>query len=199
MVKVCLFVTGGSDEIETASCYGVFTRAKTPIDTVYVCEENKERLVNMLCGIRLYADRSLSEFQSAEDFMKEYDVVIIPGGWGGSLERSIPGTKMVQEIVRGMYKKPGKWVAMICAGSMGVMTSGLDPKTLELTSHACVIDVLRNAGYNWVDEPVVVSNNLITAQGPGTSMLFALKIAEQVLDKETYQQVYASLEMPQRN
>ncbi|EEB09220.1 ThiJ domain-containing protein [Schizosaccharomyces japonicus yFS275] len=191
MVKVCLFVADGSDEIEFSAPYGIFTRANTPIDTVYV-GDNKDRLVNMSRGIQLYAKRSLSEFQSTEEFVKEYDVAIIPGGWQGSL--TLSGNKKVQEIVKEMYNKPGKWVAMICAGSLTAKTSGLGVKTL--TSHPCITKDLQEAGYEWKNESVVVTDNLITSQGPGTAMLFALKIAEQVLDKDTYQKVYDSLEMP---
>lgn len=37
---------------------------------------------------------------------------------------------------------------------------------------------------NVSDEPVVVTKNLITSQGPGTSLLFALTLGEQLFGKE---------------
>jgi 4-methyl-5(b-hydroxyethyl)-thiazole monophosphate biosynthesis len=48
-------------------------------------------------------------------------------------------------------------------------------------------------GGAWVDETVVETKNIITSQGPGTAMEFALKLLERLEGKERAEEVAKSL------
>uniref|UniRef100_UPI0002782C4A Uncharacterized protein C22E12.03c n=1 Tax=Schizosaccharomyces pombe TaxID=4896 RepID=UPI0002782C4A len=191
MVKVCLFVADGTDEIEFSAPWGIFKRAEIPIDSVYV-GENKDRLVKMSRDVEMYANRSYKEIPSADDFAKQYDIAIIPGGGLGA--KTLSTTPFVQQVVKEFYKKPNKWIGMICAGPLTAKTSGLPNK--QITGHPSVRGQLEEGGYKYLDQPVVLEENLITSQGPGTAMLFGLKLLEQVASKDKYNAVYKSLSMP---
>jgi 4-methyl-5(b-hydroxyethyl)-thiazole monophosphate biosynthesis len=45
-------------------------------------------------------------------------------------------------------------------------------------------NTLKEVGSSVSDEAVVVSGNLVTSQGPGTSLLFALQLGEELFGKE---------------
>jgi transcriptional regulator GlxA family with amidase domain len=61
--------------------------------------------------------------------------------------------------------------------------SGILTETTKLTSHPSVKDALSQFDYS--EESVVVSGNIITSRGAGTSIDFALKIIEILKDRET--------------
>ncbi|EPX72818.1 ThiJ domain-containing protein [Schizosaccharomyces octosporus yFS286] len=193
MVNVCLFVADGNDEIEFSAPWGVFTRAQIPIDSVYV-GENPEKLVTMSRGVQLYAKRSLKEFKSVEEFASHYDVVIVPGGVKGA--NTLSTDEFVKKVVSSYWKKAGKVIGMICAGTLTAKTTGLS--ATEITGHPSVRKDLEEAGFRYIPQPVVVENNLITSMGPGTALLWALKLLEQVTTKETYDTVYQALTMPEK-
>ncbi|MCW1822298.1 hypothetical protein A5731_01825 [Mycolicibacterium conceptionense] len=94
---------------------------------------------------------------SADDF----NAIVVPGGFAPDLlRRSAP----VLELVR-KFDAAGKPVAFVCHGAWVGISAGI-VSGRRLTSVGAIRDDLRNAGADWVDEPVVVDGNLITAQLP---------------------------------
>lgn len=75
-----------------------------------------------------------------------------------------------------------KLVVAICAGPTVLEKAGILMKTAtKLTSHPTVKDRMQqNSNVEWINERVVVDeeHKLITSQGPGTSLEFALKIIQ---------------------
>ena len=87
-----------------------------------------------------------------------YDCVLIPGGFESpSRLRTIPE---VRRFVRKIHDQD-KLVAAICHGSWVCISAGI-VKGKKMTSYDLEID-LTNAGAIFVDAPVVVDGNLITA------------------------------------
>lgn len=76
---------------------------------------------------------------------------------------------------------------MICAGSLTAKTAGI-AKGEKLTSHPSVKAELEKE-YKYSEERVVVSQNLVTSRGPGTSLECALKIVEMLAGKERMDEV----------
>lgn len=94
---------------------------------------------------------------NAEDF----DAIIVPGGFAPDLLRR---SSAVLDLV-GKLDAAGKPVAFVCHGAwVGVSAGILSGR--RLTSVTAIRDDLSNAGADWVDEPVVVDGNLVTAQLP---------------------------------
>ena len=107
-------------------------------------------------GTEVKVDTSADQV-SADDF----DGIVIPGGYAPDIMRRYP--KMVQ-IVKDMHAS-GKVVAAIChAGWMLASAEILEGRTV--TSFFAIKDDLIHAGATWVDEEVVIDNNLITSRTP---------------------------------
>ena len=107
-------------------------------------------------GTEVKVDTSADQV-AADDF----DGIVIPGGYAPDIMRRYP--KMVQ-IVKDMHVS-GKVVAAIChAGWMLASAEILEGRTV--TSFFAIKDDLIHAGATWVDEEVVIDNNLITSRTP---------------------------------
>jgi protease I len=92
---------------------------------------------------------------------KEYDGVVIPGGYAPDMMRRFP--PMVN-LVKDLYND-GKLVAAIChAGWMLASAQIISGK--KLTSFFAIKDDLIHAGAEWIDQEVVVDGNLITSRTP---------------------------------
>lgn len=93
---------------------------------------------------------------------KDFDCVIIPGGWAPDVLRRYAG---VLKIVRDAFAQ-NKIVGAIChAGSVLVSANVLRGRTA--TCVAAIKDDMINAGANYVDGEVIRDDNLITSRTPG--------------------------------
>lgn len=93
---------------------------------------------------------------------EEFDMLVIPGG--GAPEN----LRIVDDAVAFTRKfvESGKPVAAICHGPQLLISAKvLDGRTL--TSVNKIRDDLKNAGANYVDEALVIDDNLITSRVPG--------------------------------
>ncbi|PSR78630.1 hypothetical protein PHLCEN_2v7377 [Hermanssonia centrifuga] len=109
-------------------------------------------------GINILPDTFFSPQEATPD---KYDLLVIPGGAKGA--ETISSSSPVQHLVR-RYLQEGKYVGMVCAGSLAALTSSL-PKQ-PLTSHPSVKAKLADH-FEYSDDPVVISGKLVTSRGPG--------------------------------
>ncbi|CAO3665511.1 unnamed protein product [Rhizopus stolonifer] len=127
-------------------------------------------------GIKVVPDVKLEEINIDNS---DYDIAIVPGGAGSA--KTLGGNKKVHKILLEFYEK-SKYVAFICAGTLVAKEAGI-PGHHTVTSFPAVKDQLKDV-YTYSEERVVVSENVITSRGPGTSFLFALTIAEKLVGSE---------------
>lgn len=92
---------------------------------------------------------------------KDYDAVIIPGGWAPDKIRRYDEVK---NIVRHMNDH-NKTIGQIChAGWVTISAGILEGKTV--TSTPGIKDDMTNAGATWVNEPVVTDGQLVSSRRP---------------------------------
>ena len=105
---------------------------------------------------------------SAEDVeASDFDGIIIPGGFAPDMMRR--SGAMVKFVADGVAE--GKVVAAIChAGWM--LASAKVLKGRRATSFFAIKDDMVHAGAEWVDEAVVVDNNIITSRTPDDLPVF---------------------------
>lgn len=91
----------------------------------------------------------------------DFDAVVIPGGFAPDLVRRFP---KALDLVRATdaAKKP---VATVCHGGWVAISAGI-VKGRKATAVSAIKDDMVNAGVDFVDEPVVVDDNLITSRVP---------------------------------
>lgn len=95
-----------------------------------------------------------------------YDLLLVPGGTLNADSLRLQDKAL--EIVRS-FTRTGRPIAAICHGPWLLVEAGVvDGRTL--TSYASVRTDIRNAGGNWVDEPVISDNTgdwvLVTSRTP---------------------------------
>lgn len=93
---------------------------------------------------------------------RDFDALVIPGGFApDNLRRS----EQVLELTRAFHDA-GKPIAFICHAGWVPISAGII-KGRRATSFFAIRDDMINAGCEWVDEPVVVDDNLISSRHPG--------------------------------
>lgn len=108
-------------------------------------------------GYKVKVDKAFSNVDPGE-----YDVLVIPGGRAPERVRL---DSDALRIVRSFFES-GKPVAVICHGPQILISAGL-VKGRRMTSYWGVKDDVIAAGGVWLDEPVVVDGNLVSARYPG--------------------------------
>ncbi|KAI0702049.1 DJ-1 [Cerioporus squamosus] len=197
MPSALILIADGTEEMEFTITYDTLVRAGVSCTSAFVSNEERDGnsgsyeqnppFAKGSRGINILPDTYFSPQAATPD---KYDLLVIPGGAKGA--ETISGNSPVQHLVR-RYLEDGKFVGMICAGSLAALRSKL-PKQ-PLTSHPSVADQLIDA-FEYSEEPVVVSGKLVTSRGPGTAFPFALTLVELLCGKEKRAEVAGPMVFP---
>ena len=108
-------------------------------------------------GETVNVDKELSQAD-----VHDYDALVLPGGVMNpdSLRMQPKAVAFVKA-----FFDAGKPVAAICHGPWTIIESGA-AKGLRMTSWPSLKTDIANAGGHWVDEEVVVDDNLVTSRKP---------------------------------
>jgi protease I len=101
------------------------------------------------------------EAAAADTTADEYDLLVLPGGYGPDKLRTDSGIK---RLVREMNEQ-GKPVAFICHAGWIPASAGILAGR-RVTSYPTIADDLKNAGAEWEDSEVVVDGNLVSSRKP---------------------------------
>ena len=118
---------------------------------------------------------------------EEWDLIALPGGLPGADHlRDCP--TLIELLKKQQEKK--KLYGAVCASPAVVFTS----HNLIGAGATCYpAPPFRGAMTDASDEKVVVQDNVVTSQGPGTSLLFALALGEQLYGKEEADNIASDL------
>ncbi len=133
------------------------------VTTAGMAREHESRF-----GRKITSDILTSELEG-----REFDAVVIPGGFGPDKLRT---DKDVLKFVRKMFQE-GKLVASICHAAQVLVSAGV-VKGRRLTCVKNVADDVKNAGGLYEDSLVVRDGNLITSRLPIDIPAFISAIVE---------------------
>ncbi|NPA50806.1 MAG: DJ-1/PfpI family protein [Epsilonproteobacteria bacterium] len=177
MARAVVPLAEGFEEIEGVTIIDILRRGGVEVNSAYLPDEFENNLVVGANGIVVEADIPLKSV-----LVDEYDAIILPGGWGGT--NRLAENELAQKLLK-EFKKADKWVAAMCAAPYALHVAGVLSK--RYTCYPSVQEQIRPE--DWVDEKVVVDGKVITSQGPGTAICFALEIVRQLVGEESYQEV----------
>lgn len=129
----------------------------------------------------------LADITIDEAAQREWDLVALPGGMPGA--ENLRDSDALISILQ-KQKDAGKLYAAICASPAVVLAS----KGLAEEGITCYpAPAFRSTLVNPVDDDVVVTGQLTTSKGPGTSLKFALKLGEHLYSKEKADEIAKAL------
>ncbi len=177
--KAFIILAEGFEEIEAVTSIDILRRSGVAV-TITGLTNLK---IKGAQGITLIADSII------DDMSSDFDACILPGGMPGS--NNLASSEKVKSLILKMNNQK-KIIAAICAAPALVLA----PIGILYNKKAtCYTGMAKNFGQEttYIEKNVVVDGNIITSQGPATSLLFALKIAEELTDKKTSDKLKKSI------
>ena len=105
-----------------------------------------------------------------------YDALVLPGGQMNP--DTLRQTPEAMELIR-RFIASGKPVAAICHAPWLLIEANA-VKGRRATSYSSIRTDMINAGANWLDEPVVADQGIVTSRKPDDLEAFVAKIIEEV-------------------
>ena len=106
-----------------------------------------------------------------------FDALVLPGGVKGS--EHFQQDKLLIQTLEKYLKDQTKIVGVLCASPAIVLNEcGLLIDKPTITSYPSFKDAFSSKSCTWVDKPVVRDGNLITSQGPGTTIEFGITMVD---------------------
>lgn len=183
MPAVLVPIAPGCEELETVTIIDILRRGEIEVTVAGLDAEP----VTASRGVRLIPDATLEEA-----LQREYDMVALPGGGKGA--ENLANDARITDLLKQMAEK-GKYTVAICAGPTVLAKAGLLAGK-KATSYPAMLDQLKAANAQCVEEPVVQDGQVITSRGPGTAMDFALTLVDVLQGRETRDKVEKALVRP---
>lgn len=176
MTKTALIpIADGSEEIEVVCLIDVLRRAEVVVTVASVMDA---REITASRGTTIVADALISDCSG-----QQYDLIALPGGMPGAehLRDCEPLIEMLGE-----QRDAGRLYGAVCASpALALLPHGLLAGR-RATCYPSFRAELDNAtDVETADDPVVVDGTLVTSQGPGTAIAFALRLVALLFKDET--------------
>lgn len=160
-----IFLAPGVEEVEAIATVDALRRAEMTVVTVAVSDNLQ---IKGATGQTIVADSLVSDVNT-----EDADWLIIPGGDPGAQNLFANGE--VRDKIKSHFDKGGR-IASICAGPAVVLAPLGVIKGKKATCYPGLGDAIDANGGEYVEQTVVVEPNLITSEGPGTTLPFAIEI-----------------------
>ena len=163
MKNVVVFFATGFEEVEGLAVVDILRRAGVSVD---ICSLNGEYVTGSH-NITIKSDILIENID-----IDKYHCIVLPGGLPGAT--NLRDDKRIIEFVQ-KFDKEGKFVAAICAAPI-VLEKADIIRDRAVTSYPGSVE--NSEKFNYKEEVVVRSENLITSRGPATVLEFAYNILE---------------------
>jgi 4-methyl-5(b-hydroxyethyl)-thiazole monophosphate biosynthesis len=174
-----LFLAEGFEETEAVTPLDLLRRAGVEVTAVSV---TKDREVVGAHGIKLLADVTIAEASELD-----FHALVLPGGMPGAA--NLAASTELDALLKKAASE-SKLIAAICAAPALVLA----PKgLLKDKSFTCYPGMEKNlsdtVAARRLNEKTIVDGSLITSQGVGTAISFALAIIDGLYDYDTCKKI----------
>ena len=178
MSKINIFLAEGFEEVEALTVADYLRRAEVEVCLVSITDD---LYVKGAHEILVKADKL---FENAD---KNVDMLVLPGGMPGTLY--LKDHKGLRELLI-KYNDENKKIAAICAAPTVFGYNGF-LKDKNAVCYPGMEDELNCK--NVPDDKVVTDGHITTSKGPGTAVLFALRLIEILKGKEMENKIRKSI------
>lgn len=182
MKKVLLIVPKGAEVFELAAFFDVLGWASTEgSERIEVVTAGLDDEITCTFGLRILPDALLGELR-----VEDFDALAIPGGFEefGFYDHAF--SDRIGDVIRAFHGQ-SKPIASICVGALPVAHSGILANRCATTYHLSGGHRRRQLaeyGVDVLDQPIVHDQNVITSTSPATAVDVALKLVEQLTDRD---------------
>jgi 4-methyl-5(b-hydroxyethyl)-thiazole monophosphate biosynthesis len=200
--RVLVPIANGSEEIETVSIIDTLRRAQIDVTVAKVSGgPNDEQFDNKLQikasrGVFLVAD---TDIESVKD--QQFDLIALPGGLPGA--KAFAQCDTLIEMLKQQKQRSNVFTTAICASPAVVFAPhGILDDVKYATCYPGLKDELeqtinkRQINTQVHNDKVVRSGNVITSQGPGTAIDFALALISVLVSDDKAQEVAKGMLLP---
>ena len=178
MPKMLVPLAEGFEEIEAITIIDVCRRADIDVTVAGVTGMS----IKGGQGIEVAADCLIDSVD-----INSYDMITLPGGLGGTMVLS--ESENVQSILKQM-KEQNKYIGAICAAPLALHTA--DVLNKDFTCYPSIENQIRLDGYHQ-EKSTVIDDKVMTSQGVGTAIDFALKIVRQLQGESSFKVLKESI------
>ena len=168
--RALITLAEGIDDLQSVTLIDVLRRAKVE---VVVASIESRRMLTCARGTRLTADAMLVDVLA-----QPFDLIVLPGGAVGA--QHLAGHQPLLQLIKQQAAAGRLFAAIAESPTLALQAFGVLRQRrmtcLPATSH-------QLSGCTFVDQPVVVDGNCITAQGSSAALAFALMLVEQLCGK----------------
>lgn len=172
---ILVFLAQGFEEIEALTCIDILRRCGLEVKSVSI---HQEKMVEGAHGIKVQADLLFDEIPL------DAEALVLPGGMPGTL--NLKAHQGLCTLLLSFANQADKSLAAICAapsvfGELGIL------RHKKATCYPGFENQLTGARLS--RRAVVKDGNLITANGPGHAIDFALKLLEHLAGSEKAEEI----------
>lgn len=175
MKNIIVPLAPGFEENEAVGIIDVLRRASLKVITVSI---TNNLTVIGAHNIPLIADQLFTD----ADFSNT-DMIVLPGGNPGTTNLDHHDGLKKQLL---NFNQQGKYLGAICAAPTVLGHLGILKGHNAICYPGCESEL---TGATIINAPAVISKNIITGKGPGTTLAFALMIVKTLLGEKVYDQI----------
>ncbi|PWI35200.1 DJ-1 family protein [Vibrio albus] len=173
--QILVPVAHGTEELEAVTCIDILRRAGYQV-TVASADFDGELTITGAHGTVLTADCKLVDVAD-----NEFDAIVLPGGVGGS--ETFRDSTLLVEMVK-QQKYDGRWMAAICAApALVLQTHDIYPDAI-MTCYPSFQSHIPEDKWRVKRVTTDINHKLITSQGPGSALEFAMEIITRLSGKK---------------
>ena len=188
MKKIAIFLFEGAELFEIASFTDIFgwnnvVGLKEYRDIKLETISYKES-IKCTWGGEIKVEEVITE-ENIEKFF-DYDVLIIPGGFGKANFFKDNDNKIFKELIK-YFSENGKIIVAICSAVINLLeTTYIKNKkvTTYLLDNKRYFNQLKNYNVISIEEEIVEDNNLFTCSGPGNALELSFRLLEKLSSKK---------------
>jgi len=177
-MRVLIPLADGVEELEAVTIIDVLRRGGVDVTSAAL---GATLTVTGSRNVKLLADALWTALDAGT-----FDALVLPGGGKGT-DILLNDLRIIEAVQA--FDAAGKHVSAICAAPTVLAAAGI----LKNRKATCYPTVAKQLGKAYEEAPVIADGNVITSQGPGTAVLFALVLVQHFAGEEAARRVAGGL------